>query len=155
MRFFYKKFKFFIFFFPNKWDIFFLCFFFIIFFLIFLTVKEMFVSYEIGMRIDVNLSFIYIPLYTIKTTSRMFIAFLFSLIFALVFGTLAAKNSFAEKIIIPLIDVLQSIPILGFFSFSIIFFMEIFPNSFFAIECVAIFAIFTSQVWNMIFSFYQ
>ena len=58
-------------------------------------------------------------------------------------------------VLIPLLDVLQSVPILGFLSFTVTFFLGLFPGSTLGAECAAIFAIFTSQAWNMAFSFYQ
>ena len=143
------------FYFPNRWDIFFLSLFLFLLYLCIISLKDMFVPYTTDVVIDIDLSFKSIPLYTVKTIFRMFVAFLFSLFFSFLFGTLAAKNNFAEKIIIPFVDIMQSIPVLGFLSFSIVFFMMIFPNKFLGLECAAIFAIFTSQVWNMILSFYQ
>src|SRR5262249_41638161 len=61
----------------------------------------------------------------------------------------------AEKLIIPLIDILQAVPILGVLSITVVFFIQLFPNRLLGPECAAIFAIFTSQVWNMTLSFYQ
>ena len=78
-----------------------------------------------------------------------------SIFFSFIFGTLAAKYKAAEKIIIPAIDILQSLPILGFLSITIVGFIKLFPNSLLGPECAAIFAIFTSQAWNMALSFYQ
>ena len=57
--------------------------------------------------------------------------------------------------LIPLLDVLQSVPILGYLSFTVVFFVALFPGNMLGLECAAIFAIFTSQAWNMAFSFYQ
>jgi NitT/TauT family transport system permease protein len=85
----------------------------------------------------------------------MFTGILLSLLFTLTVGTAAAKSTHAERLLIPLIDVLQSIPVLGFLSVSVWGFIAIFPNSMLGPECAAIFAIFTSQVWNMTLSFYQ
>lgn len=143
------------FYFPNKWDVLFISLFFVLIYLFIFLIKDMFVPYNSDMVVNIDLSLKFIPLYTVKTMTRMFIAFLFSLFFTFLLGTIAAKNSLAEKIIIPFIDIMQSIPVLGFLSFSIVFFMFIFPNKFFGLECAAIFAIFTSQVWNMILGFYQ
>lgn len=93
--------------------------------------------------------------YSLRTTLRMFIALVFSLIFSLLYATIAAKNSYAEEILIPLLDILQSVPILGYISFTVTGFLLLFPNSIMGAECAAIFAIFTSQAWNLTFSFYQ
>ena len=68
---------------------------------------------------------------------------------------LAAKSRRAGLILIPVLDILQSVPILGFLTFTVVFFMGLFPGSVLGAELAAIFAIFTSQAWNMAFSFYQ
>ncbi|MDB5583688.1 MAG: binding-protein-dependent transport system inner rane component [Bradyrhizobium sp.] len=96
-----------------------------------------------------------LPYYGLRTTLRMFAAIAASLVFTLTYATLAAKSKRAEQILIPLLDVLQSVPILGFLSFTVTFFLGLFPGSTLGAECAAIFAIFTSQAWNMAFSFYQ
>jgi NitT/TauT family transport system permease protein len=96
-----------------------------------------------------------LPYYGLRTTLRMFAAIAASLLFTITYATLAAKNRRAEQILIPLLDVLQSVPILGFLSFTVTFFLGLFPGSTLGAECAAIFAIFTSQAWNMAFSFYQ
>ncbi|WP_047460121.1 ABC transporter permease subunit [Rhizobium rhizogenes] len=96
-----------------------------------------------------------LPEYALRTTLRMFAAIGASLIFTFVFATLAAKSRRAEMIIIPALDILQSVPVLGFLTFTVTFFMGIFPGSQLGAECASVFAIFTSQAWNMAFSFYQ
>jgi NitT/TauT family transport system permease protein len=96
-----------------------------------------------------------LPEYALRTTLRMFAAILASLLFTFVVGTLAAKSRKAELIIVPALDILQSVPILGFLTFTVIFFLRLFPGSQLGAECAAIFAIFTSQAWNMSFSYYQ
>ncbi len=96
-----------------------------------------------------------LPYYGLRTTLRMFAAIAFSLLFTLTYATLAAKSRRAEMALIPILDVLQSVPILGFLSFTVSFFLGLFPGSTLGAECAAIFAIFTSQAWNMAFSFYQ
>jgi NitT/TauT family transport system permease protein len=96
-----------------------------------------------------------LPYYGLRTTLRMFAAIAASLVFTFTYATLAAKNRRAEQILIPLLDVLQSVPILGFLSFTVTFFLGLFPGSTLGAECAAVFAIFTSQAWNMAFSFYQ
>ena len=93
--------------------------------------------------------------YSMRTTLRMFIAMIFSLIFSLLYATIAAKSERAEEILVPLLDILQSVPILGYISFTVTGFLLLFPNSVMGAECAAIFAIFTSQAWNLTFSFYQ
>src|ERR1700758_2989424 len=96
-----------------------------------------------------------LPEYALRTTLRMFGAILASLVFTFVVGTLAAKSRKAELVIVPALDILQSVPVLGFLTFTVVFFLKLFPGSQLGAECAAIFAIFTSQAWNMAFSFYQ
>lgn len=102
-----------------------------------------------------DLTLPHLPKYALYTTLRMFAAIIFSLIFTFIVATLAAKNKTAEKIIIPLLDILQSVPILGFLSFTTAFFMGLAPGNELGLELAAVFAVFTSQAWNMTFSFYQ
>jgi NitT/TauT family transport system permease protein len=104
---------------------------------------------------DIHLDLVYLPYYALRTTLRMFIALGFSLLFTFTYATLAAKSRRAETILIPLLDVLQSVPILGFLAFLVVFFVNLFPGSVAGYEAACIFAIFTSQAWNMAFSFYQ
>ncbi len=96
-----------------------------------------------------------LPYYALRTTLRMFAAIAASLLFTFTYATLAAKSRRAEMILIPILDVLQSVPVLGFLSFTVTFFLGLFPGSILGAECAAVFAIFTSQAWNMAFSFYQ
>lgn len=96
-----------------------------------------------------------IPYYAGRTLMRMWIAFGFSLFFAISVGYLAAKNRTARAFILPALDVLQSVPVLGFLSATVTGFMALFPGSLLGVECTAIFAIFTGQVWNMAFGFYH
>src|SRR6202162_2861537 len=96
-----------------------------------------------------------LPEYAARTTLRMFIAMALSLLFTFTYATLAAKNKQAERILVPLLDILQSVPILGFISVTVVFFMALAPGRVLGAEFAAIFAIFTSQAWNMAFSFYQ
>ena len=96
-----------------------------------------------------------LPLYTLRTVLRMLAALAASLLFTLTYATLAAKSRRAERVLIPLLDVLQSVPVLGYVSFTAVFFVSLFPGNTLGAELAAIFAIFTSQAWNMAFSFYQ
>lgn len=96
-----------------------------------------------------------LPEYALRTTLRMFAAIIASLVFTFVVATLAARNRKAELVILPALDILQSVPVLGFLTFTVTFFLQLFPGSVLGAECAAIFAIFTSQAWNMAFSFYQ
>jgi NitT/TauT family transport system permease protein len=97
----------------------------------------------------------HLPEYAARTTLRMLVALGFSLLFTFTYATLAAKSKRAELLLVPLLDILQSVPILGFVSVTIVFFMSLAPGRVLGAEFAAIFAIFTSQAWNMAFSFYQ
>jgi NitT/TauT family transport system permease protein len=96
-----------------------------------------------------------LPDYAARTTLRMLIAMALSLLFTFTYATVAAKNKRAERLLVPLLDILQSVPILGFISVTVVFFMALAPGRVLGAEFAAIFAIFTSQAWNMAFSFYQ
>jgi NitT/TauT family transport system permease protein len=96
-----------------------------------------------------------LPVYAARTTLRMFAAMALSLLFTLTYGTWAAKSPRAEKILVPILDILQSVPIMGFLSVTIVFFLSLAPGRVLGAEFAAIFVIFTSQAWNMAFSFYQ
>ena len=96
-----------------------------------------------------------LPEYAARTTLRMLIAMALSLLFTFTYATLAAKSRSAERVLVPLLDILQSVPILGFISVTVVFFMSLAPGRVLGAEFASIFAIFTSQAWNMAFSFYQ
>lgn len=140
---------------PNYWDIIALLFALGLIALLAWQARQMTVPYQIGQVIPISLDPANLPGYATRTVSRMFIALFFSLLFTFTFGTWAAKNRRAERLIIPMIDVLQSIPILGFLSITIVGFIALFPGSLLGPECAAIFAVFASQAWNMALGFYQ
>ena len=96
-----------------------------------------------------------LPEYAVRTTLRMFAALAASLVFTFTFGAAAAKSRRAGIVLVPLLDILQSVPILGFLTFTVVFFMNLFPGQVLGLELASIFAIFTSQAWNMAFSLYQ
>jgi len=96
-----------------------------------------------------------LPLYALRTTMRMLLAIVCSIIFTFIYAALAAKSRRAEMVLIPLLDILQSVPILGFLTFTVVFFMNLFPGRVLGAELACVFAIFTSQAWNMTFSMYQ
>lgn len=104
---------------------------------------------------SISLSPAALPEYALRTTLRMFAALAASLLFTFTYATAAAKSRRAEVVLIPILDVLQSVPVLGFLSFTVVGFLALFPGSVAGAECAAIFAIFTAQAWNMAFSFYQ
>lgn len=115
----------------------------------------MLVAFDPAQATPFDFSIGQIPYYAGRTLLRMWIAFAFSLAFAIGLGYLAAKNQVARAIILPALDVLQSVPVLGFLSATVAGFMALFPGSLLGVECAAIFAIFTGQVWNMAFGFYH
>lgn len=140
---------------PNLWD---LVAFLLIIVLFVLTAEgahQMFAPLAAIEITPISLDPSYLPGYSLRTVLRMLAALLVSLTFTFTYATLAAKSRRAEMILIPLLDILQSVPVLGFISFTVVFFMRLFPGNVMGAECAAIFAIFTSQAWNMAFSFYQ
>jgi NitT/TauT family transport system permease protein len=96
-----------------------------------------------------------LPFYAGRTSLRMFTALSLSMLFTFTYATWAAKSERAGKLLVPILDILQSVPILGFLSVTIVFFMSLAPGRVLGAEFVSIFSIFTSQAWNMAFSFYQ
>ncbi len=140
---------------PNFWDFVALFFALGVIALLAWDAKQMSAPYHLGQVTPISLDPIYLPGYALRTVLRMLIALFFSLLFTFIFGTWAAKSRRAGRIIIPIIDVCQSIPILGFLSVAIVGFIALFPNSLLGPECAAILAIFTSQAWNMALGFYQ
>ena len=117
--------------------------------------SQMVRPYEVGEAMPISLDPWVLPYYLLRTTLRMFLALAASLVFSCIFATLAAKYRAAERVLVPVLDILQSIPILGFLSITVTGFIALFPGSLLGVECAAIFAIFTSQAWNMAFSLYQ
>lgn len=139
----------------NQWDLIILVLFFGLLAALVWGAQQMSAPYQLGSHIPISLDPSMLPRYAISTVIRMAIALLFSLLFTFTVATLAAKSPRAERFIIPFIDIMQSVPILGFLSITILAFIYLFPGSQLGPECAAIFAIFTSQVWNMALSFYQ
>lgn len=140
---------------PNLWDLLALIVVLAIIVLFAWNAKQMTTPYQIGQVIPISLDPRNLPFYAGRTVVRMLIALLVSLLFTFIFGTWAAKKERAARLIIPIIDVLQSVPILGFLSVAIAAFIALFPGSLLGPECAAIFVIFTSQAWNMALGFYQ
>ena len=103
---------------------------------------------------EINLSPRVLPYYVGLSLGRMTGAYFLSVIFSLVFGYLAARSRSAEKVLIPLLDVLQSMPILSFLPVALLSFSAIMPTPW-AVELSSIVLIFTSQAWNMAFAWYQ
>lgn len=105
--------------------------------------------------ISIDLSPWALPRYTLFSLSRGLLAYLISLGFTLVYGFWAAKDKRAGKILVPLLDVLQSIPVLGFMPGLILALVALFPHSNVGLELAAVIMIFTGQAWNMTFSYYH
>src|SRR5579863_1230928 len=96
-----------------------------------------------------------LPNYAARSTLRMFVALGFSTLFTFVYGYAAARSKRAERVLVPLLDILQSIPVLGFLSVTVTAFIALFRGSLLGLEAASVFAIFTGQAWNMTFSFYH
>jgi NitT/TauT family transport system permease protein len=126
-----------------------------LFMLIAFAAKQLSLNISYYEHFTLSLSPSELPYYALMTTMRIFSAVMVSLIFTLIVATLAAKNKRAEQIILPILDILQSIPVLGYISFTVTFFIHLNPSKTLGIELAVIFAIFTAQVWNMTFSVYQ
>ena len=95
-----------------------------------------------------------LPYDAVRSLLRMFVALFFSFAFTLIYGYTAARSRRAERVLVPILDILQSVPVLGFLTITVTVFVGIFPHSELGLEWAAIFAIFTAQAWNMTFSFY-
>ena len=111
--------------------------------------------YQLGETLPISLDPVYLPYYLLRTTLRMFLALAASVVFSCAFAVMTTRYKLAERILVPLLDILQSIPVLGFLSITVTAFIALFPGNLLGVECAAIFAIFTSQAWNMAFSAYQ
>lgn len=141
--------------FINRWDILLLVLTFSVLFFLGWAGSQMATPYQLGDQIPISLEPSNLPFYALRTVIRMFIALIFSILFTFIIGAWAAKSRRAEQIIIPAIDILQSIPVLSFLSITVTGFIHLFPNSLLGPECASIFSIFCAQVWNMTFGFYQ
>ena len=106
-------------------------------------------------RTPVSLDPSNLPIYALRTTLRMLLAIVCSTVFTFIYSAIAAKSRRAEMVMIPLLDILQSVPILGFLPVTLAVFMKLFPDRVLGTELACVFAIFTSQAWNMTFSMYQ
>ena len=139
----------------NRWDLALLPLVLAILFALAYAGSQMTRPYLVGEALPLTLDPWMLPYYLLRTTLRMFIALGASLIFSCVFAAVASKYRAAERVMVPMLDILQSIPILGFLSITVTGFIALFPGNLLGVECAAIFAIFTSQAWNMAFSLYQ
>ncbi len=140
---------------PGVWDL--VACVFIMFFLFGFAylVNQMLVPFNIVQNITIDLEPSSLPYYCLRSVIRIFLALIISVFFSFVVGYAAAKSKLAERIIIPAIDIFQSVPPLGFLSLGVWGFLILFPGSLLGPECAAILVIFTAQVWNMTLSFYQ
>ena len=105
--------------------------------------------------IVIDLSPLALPRYTFYSLSRGLLAYVLSLAFTLTYGYWAAKDRIAERVLVPLLDILQSIPVLGFMPGLILALVALFPRSNIGLELAAVIMIFTGQAWNMTFSYYH
>jgi NitT/TauT family transport system permease protein len=104
---------------------------------------------------DIDLSPLALPRYTFFSLARGLVAYAISLLFTLGYGYWAAKDRRAERILLPMLDILQSIPVLGFLPGLLLALKALFPTNNVGLELASIFMIFTGQAWNMTFSFYH
>ncbi len=104
---------------------------------------------------DLSLDPWLLPGYALRTALRMLLALGVSLVFTFTYASWAAKSPRAGTLLVPLLDILQSVPILSFLSVTVVWFLSLSPGRVFGAELACVFAIFTSQAWNMAFSFYQ
>lgn len=107
---------------------------------------------EVG---SISLAYWRLPLYALYSWLRMAAAYIISLLFTFVYAYAAAYNKRAEKILLPLLDILQSIPVLSFLPVVLLAFIALFPGSRIGVNLASIILIFTGQVWNMVFSLYH
>ncbi len=105
--------------------------------------------------VHIDLSPSALPVYAFYSLSRGLLAYALSLLFTLVYGYWAAKDPIAERVLVPLLDILQSIPVLGFMPGLVLALVALFPRSNVGLELAAVLMIFTGQAWNMTFSFYH
>ena len=96
-----------------------------------------------------------LPYYAARSLLRMFVALFFAYTFSLGYAYVAARNRRARRVMIPALDILQSVPVLGFLAVTVTFFLALFPGSELGLEAASVFAVFTSQAWNITFSFYH
>ncbi len=124
-----------------------------LFYIVFHFAKEWAAPLRPSIEIDLSLGAL--PKYTFFSLARGMIAYVLSLLFTIVYGYCAAKNKHARRVLVPLLDILQSIPVLGFMPGLVLGLVTLFPHNNVGLELAAVMMIFTSQVWNMTFSFYS
>jgi NitT/TauT family transport system permease protein len=104
---------------------------------------------------EIHLEARYLPLYTLFSLTRGVIAYGLSFLFTMVYGYTMARVIGAERVMLPVLDILQSIPVLGFLPGFVLGLVHLFPHQNFGLEIASVLMIFTGQVWNMTFSFYS
>jgi NitT/TauT family transport system permease protein len=104
---------------------------------------------------QIDLSFWKLPQYTLFSLARGWVAMAFSLVCAILYGTWTYYDSRARAVLLPALDILQSIPVLGFMPGLVLALVSLFPKSNFGLELACVLMIFTAQVWNMVFSYYD
>ncbi|MYT32339.1 ABC transporter permease [Streptomyces sp. MspMP-M5] len=113
------------------------------------------VRFATGQNVHVDTDPGRLPYDAARSLLRMFVALAASTVFTFVYAYAAARSRRLERILIPALDILQSVPVLGFLTVAVTGFIALFPGSMLGLECASIFAIFTSQAWNMTFGFYH
>ncbi|BCB96237.1 ABC transporter permease [Dissulfurispira thermophila] len=111
--------------------------------------------YEMQPSVEISLDPANIPIYSMNSLLRIFLAYILSLVFSIWYGYTANRSRLHEKVMIPLLDILQSIPVLSFLPGVVLAMIAIFPHRRLSIELASILLIFTGQVWNMAFSYYN
>ena len=96
-----------------------------------------------------------LPYYAFCSFSRMLAAYVIAMVFSLVYGLLAARSRAWERVLIPMIDIAQSVPVVGFFPAAIYFFVALAHGHRIGVEMAAVFLIFTSQAWNLALGVYE
>lgn len=117
--------------------------------------KGVTVSFDPAQVVKVDTDPAELPYYAARSLLRMFTALAASIVFTLCYAYAAARSRRLERVLIPALDILQSVPVLGFLSVAVTGFISLFPGSLLGLECASVFAIFTSQAWNMTFGFYH
>jgi len=93
--------------------------------------------------------------YSLRTTMRFLIGMAWSLLFAIVAGVLAARYTPMRRVILPFVNFMESVPLVGFLTFTTVYFLGLYPHNVMGLECASIFAVFTGQAWNMALTVYQ
>jgi NitT/TauT family transport system permease protein len=140
---------------PSYWDLIAFVLIFATFTVVALAGRQLGAPLSAVQNVSIDLHPSALPYYALRTVLRMLVAMLISLAFSVSYAYIAAKSRRAERVLIPLLDVLQSVPILGFLTFTVTFFLGLFPGRVLGAELASVFVIFTSQAWNMTFSIYQ